>query len=81
VFRREGGFLIALTYGRDTDWVKNVLASGGCELETRGRRYMLTAPRVYRDERRSSVPPPVRAALRAIQADDFLALDITRPAP
>jgi len=36
VFRAPNGFLIALTYGRESEWVKNVLAAGGCELETRG---------------------------------------------
>ncbi len=38
VFRAPEGFLIALTYGRESEWVKNVLAAGGCELETRGAR-------------------------------------------
>src|SRR5216683_4697167 len=41
VFRAPDGFLIALTYGRESEWVKNVLADGGCELETRGVRYQL----------------------------------------
>ena len=81
VFREEDGFLIALTYGPDTDWVKNVFAAGGCELETRGRRYELTAPRLYRDESRRRVPAPVRVALGAIRASDFLAFDIAGPAP
>src|SRR5690349_19014090 len=29
VFRETDTFLIALTYGRDSGWVKNVLAAGG----------------------------------------------------
>src|SRR5712692_5869519 len=41
VFRRPGGFVIALTYGPNADWVRNVLANGGCELEYRGRRVRL----------------------------------------
>ena len=41
VFRPPGGFLIALTYGRDSGWVKNVLAAGGCQLETRRVQYQL----------------------------------------
>ncbi|HEX6232074.1 MAG TPA: nitroreductase family deazaflavin-dependent oxidoreductase [Jiangellaceae bacterium] len=81
VFRREGGFLIALTYGSDSDWVKNVIANGGCELQTRGRRYTLTAPRVYRDESRRGVPAPVRAPLRAIRVNEFMSLDHPRPVP
>src|SRR6266704_4195225 len=35
VFRAPEGLLIALTYGRVSEWVKNVLAAGGCQLETR----------------------------------------------
>ena len=31
VFRVPEGFLIALTYGRESEWVRNVLAAGGCE--------------------------------------------------
>ena len=35
VFRAPNGFLIALTYGRESEWVRNVLAAGGCELAFR----------------------------------------------
>jgi hypothetical protein len=34
VFRVPDGFLVALTCGRNSEWVKNVLAAGGAELET-----------------------------------------------
>ncbi len=31
VFRADGGFVVALTYGaRSTDWVQNVLAAASC---------------------------------------------------
>jgi len=53
VFPRPGGrFIVALTYGPDTDWVKNVLAAGGCELLTGGRQIELTAPRLFSHRRR-----------------------------
>ncbi|HEX6337618.1 MAG TPA: nitroreductase family deazaflavin-dependent oxidoreductase [Jiangellaceae bacterium] len=78
VFRRKAGFVIALTYGRDSDWVKNVLAAGGCELQTRRRRHELASPRLYRDESRRDMPAPVRLALGAIRVYDFVALDIAR---
>jgi hypothetical protein len=32
VFRAPDGFLIALTYGLDSEWVKNVLAAGDASL-------------------------------------------------
>jgi len=44
VFQAPNGFLVALTYGRESEWVKNVLAAGRCKLETRGQRHQLTAP-------------------------------------
>jgi deazaflavin-dependent oxidoreductase (nitroreductase family) len=74
VFAAEGGYVLALTYGPDTDWVKNVLAAGGCELRTRGRVVELTAPRVYHDETRRGIRPVERRVLRAIRVADFLSL-------
>jgi len=44
-FRVRNGFIIALTYGSESEWVKNVLAAGGCELKTRGKEYQLFAPK------------------------------------
>ena len=35
VFRAPNGFVIALTYSSQCEWAKNVLAAGGCELQTR----------------------------------------------
>ena len=74
VFREPDGFLIALTYGPDSGWVKNVLAADGCELETRGVRYQLSSPIVIHDPSRRRVPPLVRVILRLIAAYDFLQL-------
>ncbi len=74
VFRRADGYVIALTYGPDADWVRNVLASGGCTLETRGRTLRLTRPRLFHDERRRAVPLPVRLVLGVLRIGDFLEL-------
>jgi hypothetical protein len=77
VFPAPDGFVIALTYGgRNTEWVKNVLAEGGCELRTGGRVYQVESPRVYHDESRSGVRPLERRVLRLIGAADFLSLTI-----
>ncbi|BBY09606.1 nitroreductase family deazaflavin-dependent oxidoreductase [Mycobacterium marseillense] len=76
-FRRPNGFVIALTYGPDTDWVRNVLAAGGCELQTRRRRYQLGAPVLFRDENATDMPAFIRFMLRrVIKAPEFLRLDI-----
>lgn len=77
VFPRRDAFVIALTYGPDSQWVRNVLANGGCTLETRGRRWRLTAPRLVHDERRMAVPPPVRVVLGLLNASDFLELALS----
>ena len=75
-FRRPGGgYVLALTYGPDAQWVRNVLAQGGCVLEVRGRRVELGNPRVVQDPARRPVPAPVRAVLRLIGVDFFLELD------
>jgi deazaflavin-dependent oxidoreductase (nitroreductase family) len=74
VFRAPDGFLIALTYGRESEWVRNVLAAGGCELETRGVRYLLSAPTILHDPTRRRFPPFVRMMLGIIGANDFIQL-------
>jgi deazaflavin-dependent oxidoreductase (nitroreductase family) len=74
VFATEGGYRFALTYGPNTDWVRNVLAAGGCELETRGRAVRLVGPRLYHDERRHGIRPLERRILRLLGVADFLAL-------
>jgi deazaflavin-dependent oxidoreductase (nitroreductase family) len=74
VFAAEDGYVLALTYGLDTDWVKNVLAAGGCELRTRGRAVLLVSPRLFHDETRRDIRPLARQVLRVIGVADFLSL-------
>ena len=44
VFRTKDGFRVALTYGRDSDWVDNALAHGAVRLVTRRKEYEQTDP-------------------------------------
>jgi deazaflavin-dependent oxidoreductase (nitroreductase family) len=74
VFPAADGYVFALTYGPDTDWVRNVLAAGGCELRTRGRTVRLVSPRLYRDEDRRGIRPVERQVLRVLNVADFLSL-------
>ena len=74
VFRASNGFIIALTYSSQSEWVKNVLAAGGCELRTRGKNYQLSAPKVGRDPTRQRFPIPVRVVLRIVGADEYMEL-------
>src|SRR6202521_3359745 len=72
VFRAPEGFLIALTYGRESEWVRNVIAAGGCKLESRGVQYQLSSPTIVHDPTRRRFPFPVRVVLRLIVADAFM---------
>jgi deazaflavin-dependent oxidoreductase (nitroreductase family) len=76
VFRTPSGFIIALTYSSQSEWVKNVLAAGGCELKTRGKKYQLSAPKVVRDPTRRRFPTPVRVVLRNVGAHEYMELAI-----
>jgi deazaflavin-dependent oxidoreductase (nitroreductase family) len=74
VFPRRGGFVVALTYGPHSDWVRNVLADGGCVLETRGRSLALTKPRLLHDARLHAVPAPLPWIGGLARISDFLHL-------
>jgi deazaflavin-dependent oxidoreductase (nitroreductase family) len=78
VFPTDHGYVIALTYGPDTDWVKNVRAAGGAVLETRRRRIRVTSPRLFHDESRRDIRPLERRILGLAGIADFMEL---RPEP
>ncbi|MFG2004471.1 nitroreductase family deazaflavin-dependent oxidoreductase [Spirillospora sp. NPDC048911] len=74
IFPRPGGYIVALPYGPDRDWVKNVIAAGGCELELRGKIRPAGDPKIVHDPGRGGMPPGVRHLLGLIGATDFLHL-------
>jgi deazaflavin-dependent oxidoreductase (nitroreductase family) len=80
VFRVPEGYLIALTYGRESEWVRNVLAAGGCQLETRRRTYQLASPAIVRDPSRQRFPRLVRPILFATGTDEFMQLSMSESA-
>ncbi len=50
VIPTETTFIIALPWGRGTDWVRNVLAAGRCTVRWKGADYECTEPRVVDTE-------------------------------
>lgn len=66
VFRRGDDYLFFLTYGSDVQWVKNVLASGSCSIETRGRVVQLVEPELITDPDLRPAPPLVRFIERRV---------------
>jgi deazaflavin-dependent oxidoreductase (nitroreductase family) len=78
IFRSNDGFVVALTYGSGRDWVKNVLAAGGCQIEYRGSTVRLTDPRLVMDKRQRTVPAVIRPFLAAMGVTEFLELRLQR---
>jgi deazaflavin-dependent oxidoreductase (nitroreductase family) len=75
VFRTDDGFVIALTYGASSDWVRNVMKAKGCALHRAGRREPLSDPRVMAGPKAMGlVPAIVRGPLRVLNVTEFLRL-------
>lgn len=77
-FRANDGYVVALFYGADGDWARNVLAAGACTLERGGRQVELTAPRLLDiSDGVTLVPAPMRPALRLLRVTRVLRLSAT----
>ena len=74
ILRRGDDYVIALWYGSDVHWVKNVLAAGGGELQTRSRNIRLAEPRLSADPARRVLPLPLRWAGSVVGLTEFLRL-------
>ncbi len=73
-FRTADGYRIALTYGPDSDWTRNVRAARGCTLIVRGRRVSLHDPQLITDPTNAWAPPLVRLILRRVGVTQSLLL-------
>jgi deazaflavin-dependent oxidoreductase (nitroreductase family) len=73
IFPTESGFVIALTYGPCTDWLRNLRAAGSANLVYRGRTYRITVPRLdHGDPREQPLPNIVRIILRRLHITGYL---------
>ncbi|GAB2696495.1 nitroreductase family deazaflavin-dependent oxidoreductase [Nocardia thraciensis] len=72
LFAQDGVHRVALTYGRDVDWLKNILAAGEFAVETNGHTITGRDPVVRHDPKVSWAPPGVRQALSAIGAEFYV---------
>jgi hypothetical protein len=67
------GFVIAVLYGVQSQWVRNVLASGRLTLRTKGREYALVGPEIIPPEQGlAAFPPWQRWMLKARKIQDFV---------
>jgi deazaflavin-dependent oxidoreductase (nitroreductase family) len=74
LFHRGPQYVITLPYGSAADWVRNVIAAGGCELVLRRRRIRLVAPELFLDDGTVHIPKPIRRILSRMRVTEFLAL-------
>jgi deazaflavin-dependent oxidoreductase (nitroreductase family) len=65
--------LIALTFGNQSDWARNVYAAGGCAIRLDGLDYIATDPEFLS---RSQAEPELRAAFNPSQRAVFRMLGI-----
>jgi deazaflavin-dependent oxidoreductase (nitroreductase family) len=63
-FRGDGILVVPLPYGAETDWVRNLLAAGGGEVQRGGRTKRIVRPRVVESAENETLPTAARAALR-----------------
>jgi deazaflavin-dependent oxidoreductase (nitroreductase family) len=79
-FRSADGrrLTFALTYGRETEWVRNVLAAGEAAFGSRrSGSQRLTDPHLVHDPARRAVPWLIRQVLRVMRVADFLEATIS----
>jgi deazaflavin-dependent oxidoreductase (nitroreductase family) len=78
-FRRGDRLVIALTYGPETDWLRNLQAAGGGEGDYGRHRYALTNLRVEEGSPDTQpLPLVVRWALNVIGVRHFLHVSAVR---
>lgn len=79
VMRRGDGFVIALTYGPQVDWYRNVLATGGCSLLWHGQEFKLEKPEPLEPETAlSAFPQPFRGILKLRRTMGFISLSLCK---
>jgi deazaflavin-dependent oxidoreductase (nitroreductase family) len=78
-FPSAKGFTIPMTYGRDVDWGRTLLAERGGEVQQMGRSYAVRNPRIVGFDRAAShLPAAVRPALRLAQFPGYVLLDLEK---
>ena len=73
VFPAGDGFTVALTYGSERDWVRNIMAVESFQLVSRGTSHTLTEPTLIDTSRGlADMPVILRPILRLMGVDEFL---------
>jgi deazaflavin-dependent oxidoreductase (nitroreductase family) len=76
-FRTARGFVVPMTYGRDVDWARNLIAAGGGAVMQTGRAFAVRNPRIVDGVAAGpSLPALVRPVLLAADLPGYVLLDL-----
>ncbi|MCA9894473.1 MAG: nitroreductase family deazaflavin-dependent oxidoreductase [Anaerolineae bacterium] len=79
VFPFKGGFMVALTYGPEVDWYKNVLAAGECGVRWHAQEYAVSgiepAPTA---EALPYFPSVIRSAVQFMGTEHYVRLSLAQ---
>ena len=78
-WRDDETAIIALTYGTEVDWLKNLRADGGGMIRNRGKSYLVGAPVMIGEEGMRRMPAPARFVLSIINVDRFVVMPLIKP--
>ena len=79
-FPTDDGFLIALPYGPDTDWLQNVLASGRAAIVHDGNTYLVDRPQLVPTAQAAPhLPAGEQRTLRLFAVDQCLRVRMVEP--
>ena len=73
----DGGFVFVANYGPNSDWVRNILASGSATLTKDGSEYALDNPQLIpHDEAVALIGHDVKLPPSFLKVTDYLRMDI-----
>lgn len=71
--------IVALTYGSEVDWLKNLRAARGGAIVNRGTTWWVGSPVVIGDKGMERMPGTVKVLLEAMGVDEFAVMPLIKP--
>jgi deazaflavin-dependent oxidoreductase (nitroreductase family) len=72
----SGSIFIPLPYGKDVDWIQNILSKGSCKIKNGGEWYLGTKPQIINaEEALIHFPTLLQIALRMNKVENYLMME------
>ena len=72
VLHKDGVYRVALPYGKDVDWVRNIVAAGEFTIVQQGKTIALTDPQIVHDPAVAWAPRVLRQVMKRMGAEYHL---------